>query len=127
MKLLSILAAGVALYGGANLFQVPEAATGAVRQPPDEIVYRLVANGSESCLVTRGEALSPSSFAIRPDAGCDALLPGLARAAVWRETDDGAVTLDRNDAAKVVAFSVADGEGYLSYAPATPLLQMARK
>ena len=86
-----------------------------------------MADGSESCLVTRGEALSAGSFAIRPDADCDALLPGLARATVWRETDDGAVTFDRDDAAKVVAFSVADGDGYLSYAPATPLLQMARK
>lgn len=131
MKLLSILAAGVALYGGTNFFQAPEPALGsttaAARQPPAGIVYRLTADGSESCLVTRGKALSPGTFAIRPAADCDALLPGLSRAAVWRETEDGTVAFDRDDATKMIAFSVADGDGYLSYAPATPLLQLARK
>jgi hypothetical protein len=127
MKTVSILAAGAALYGGSNFIPAPEPGVGVVAHPSAGVVYRLTADGSESCLVTRGNALSPGTFAIRPAADCDALLPGLARAAVWRETEDGMVAFDRDDATKMVAFSVADGDGYLSYAPATPLLQLARE
>ncbi len=126
MKLILALATGVALYGGTHLFHGGGQNALAAPDPSrDEGVYRLVADGVENCRLTRGAVRPDGSFPLTLDPGCDALLPGIARATRWREGTDGTVTFGRDDGEKVVAFSIADGEGYLSYAPATPLLSLS--
>jgi hypothetical protein len=127
MKLLSMLAAGVALYGGAHVFNDSQGRANAIQAPSRAGLYQLVANGDESCVVRRGESLSSGLFAVRFDAACSSLLPDIARATRWRESEDGTVTFSTPTGEKVVAFAAADGEGYLSYAPATPLLSLAGK
>ncbi|WP_352501123.1 hypothetical protein [Mesorhizobium sp. M0012] len=58
-------------------------------------------------------------------ANCRRVLPGVEQAKFWREQDDGTVTFSANGTDPIVMFSVADGDGYESYAPALPLLTLA--
>lgn len=128
MKLFLTLAATVALYGGTELFHDEgQDVADASRSSGADGVYRLVADGTESCTVTRAAVRSGGFFTLVVDPGCDTLLPGIARAKRWREGGDGTVILSRDDGEKIVAFSVADGDGYLSYAPATPLLSLTKQ
>ena len=57
--------------------------------------------------------------------GLPAGFPGIERAKFWRERDDGTVAFSTNGIDPIVAFGVADGDGYESYAPAAPLLSLA--
>ena len=122
-----MLAASVALYGGAHFFDDNQGQATAVQAPSRSGLYRLVANGDESCVVRRGESLSSGLFGVRFDAACSSLLPDITRATRWREAEDGTVAFSTAAGEKVVAFAAADGEGYLSYEPATPLLSLAGK
>lgn len=125
MKLILALMTAAAFYGGAQFLHGPGshgADAGLSRHPGR---YRLVADATQSCALSRGALRPDGSFALVVEPRCDTLLPGIARAAVWREGGDGTVTFSRAGGKKIVAFSPADGDGYLSYAPVTPLLSLA--
>ncbi|BCG84228.1 hypothetical protein MesoLj113c_03380 [Mesorhizobium sp. 113-3-9] len=125
MKALSVLIAATALFGGVQMFQ-----GGGGESVADETVpsnsYKLVANGDEgACAVTRGATISDGLSLLTVAPNCRRLLPGIERAKFWRDQNDGTVAFSANGIDPIVAFSVADGDGYESYAPATPLLSLA--
>ncbi len=125
MKVLSALIAAAALFGGVQLFHDGNGESVANEAAPSN-TYRLVANGDEAaCAVSRGAEIADglSLLAVAPT--CRRLLPGIERAKFWREQNDGTVAFSANGIDPIVTFSVADGNGYESYAPATPLLSLA--
>ncbi|MBN9221707.1 MAG: hypothetical protein J0I79_27500 [Mesorhizobium sp.] len=124
MKLVTGFVASVALFGGAHFLHDYDGRATAAASASSNI-YRLTANGDEGkCAVTRETAVSDglSCIAVGPD--CVELLPGLEQARFWREQRDGTVTFSANGIDPIVTFSVADGEGYESFAPANPLLSL---
>lgn len=125
MKTLSALIAAAALFGGIQLFH---GGTGesAANEPAPSNTYRLVANGDEAaCAVSRGAEISDGLSLLTVAPTCRRLLPGIEQAKFWREGQDGTVAFSANGIDPIVTFSVADGNGYESYAPATPLLSLA--
>ncbi|WFP63317.1 MULTISPECIES: hypothetical protein [unclassified Mesorhizobium] len=124
MKLLAGLVASVALFGGVQLLHGDDGQSAAI-EPAASSTYRLTANGDEAaCAVQRGAEVSDglSQLSVAPD--CRALMPGIERVKFWREQADGTVAFSENGIDPVVTFSVADGDGYESYAPAAPLLAL---
>ena len=125
MKTLSVLVAAAALFGGVQLFHggAGQSAAGEVTRSTS---FRLVANGDEGdCAVTRGAAINDGLSLLTVAPNCRRLLPGIERAKFWREEQDGTVAFSADGIDPIVTFSVADGDGYESYAPATPLLSLA--
>ncbi|MCZ8543484.1 hypothetical protein OOJ09_04795 [Mesorhizobium qingshengii] len=125
MKTISALISAAALFGGVELFH-----DGSGESAADEVApssnYRLVANGDEAvCPVSRGAAISDGLSLLTVASTCRRLLPGIERARFWREKQDGTVAFSANGIDPIVTFAVADGDGYESYAPATPLLSLA--
>jgi hypothetical protein len=124
VKLVGGLVASVALFGGAHILHGGEGRGTAVETAPSS-TYRLTANGDEAaCAVQRGAPVSNglSRLEIAPD--CRKLMPGIERVKFWREQADGSVAFSENAVDPIVTFSVADGDGYESYAPAAPLLAL---
>jgi len=125
MKTLSALIAIAALFGGAQLFHDGNGKSVAEEVTPTD-TYRLVANGDEgACAVSRGAEISDGLSLLTVAPTCRRLMPGIERAKFWREQNDGTVAFSANGIDQIVTFSVADGNGYESYAPATPLLSLA--
>ncbi len=125
MKTISALIAATALFGGVLLFH-----GGAGQSVADEVTpsssFRLVANGDEGdCAIRRGAAIQDGLSLLTVAPNCRRLLPGIERAKFWREGEDGTVAFSADGIDPIVTFSVADGDGYESYAPATPLLSLA--
>ena len=125
MKTLSLLIAAAALFGGVQLFH-----GGAGQSVANEVTpvtsFRLVANGDEGdCAVTRGAAINEGLSLLTVAPNCRRLLPGIERAKFWRDGEDGTIAFSADGIDPIVTFSVADGDGYESYAPATPLLSLA--
>lgn len=125
MKMLSAFVAIAALFGGVQLFHDGSGESVAEEAVPSN-TYRLVANGDErACAVTRGESISDGLSLLTVAPTCRRLLPGIERAKFWREQHDGTVAFSADGIDPIVTFSVADGDGYESYAPAAPLLSLA--
>lgn len=125
MKMLSVVIAAVALFGGVQLFLDGSGESAADEVAPSNS-YRLVANGDEgNCAVTRGASVSDDLSLLTVAPNCRRLLPGIERAKFWREEQDGTVAFSANGVDPIVTFAVADGDGYESYAPAAPLLSLA--
>lgn len=125
MKTVFLVIAAAALFGGIQLFHGRSGESAADEIAPANS-FRLVANGSEgNCAVTRGAGVSDGLSLLTVAANCRRLLPGIERAKFWREKQDGTVAFSANGVDPIVTFSVADGDGYESYAPATPLLSLA--
>jgi len=125
MKSLSALIAIAALFGGVQLFH-----NGNGQSVAEEVTrsstYRLVANGDEAaCAVSRAAEISDGLSLLTVAPTCRRLIPGIERAKFWREQNDGTVAFSANGVDPIVTFAVADGDGYESYAPATPLLSLA--
>ena len=123
MKLLAGLIASVALFGGAQFLHGGDGQVAQEVAPSS--TYRLTANGDEAaCAVQRGARVSDglTRLEIAPD--CRQLMPGIERVKFWREQPDGSVAFSENGVDPIVTFSVADGDGYESYAPAAPLLAL---
>ena len=74
-----------------------------------------------SCVVAKGEELSPGYAKIRVTSACEQLLPGLASARFWREREDGSVALSAAGD-PIAEFAAGDGVDYESYAPASAML-----
>jgi len=114
-----------AMFAGFQLFS-----GGGDRNAVDEAApsgnYRLAANGDEAaCTIKRGAEVSEGLSSLTVASDCRLVFPGIERAKFWREKDDGTVAFSANGIDPIVAFGVADGDGYESYAPATPLLSLA--
>lgn len=125
MKVLTILIAAAALFGGVQLFHDGNGESVANEAAPSN-TYRLVANGDEAaCAVSRGAEISDGLSLLTVAPTCRRLLPGIEQAKFWREQNDGTVAFSANGIDPIVTFSVADGDGYESYAPVTPLLSLA--
>ncbi|ESY67729.1 MAG: hypothetical protein E5Y02_06725 [Mesorhizobium sp.] len=125
MKTLSALIAAAALFGGIQLFHGGTWES-AANEPAPSNTYRLVANGDEAaCAVSRGAEISDGLSLVTVAPTCRRLLPGIEQAKFWREQTDGSVAFSANGIDPIVTFSIADGNGYESYAPATPLLSLA--
>lgn len=124
MKVLVALAASAALFGGVQLFHGgSESVAGETVQSG---TYRLTANGDEAaCAIQRGAEVSEGLSLLSIAPNCRKLMPGIERAKFWREEQDGTVAFSADGIDPIVTFSVADGDGYESYAPATPLLSLA--
>ncbi|OBQ67577.1 hypothetical protein [Mesorhizobium erdmanii] len=127
MKTLSAVIAAAALFGGVQLFHGGSGESVAEEATPAN-TYRLVANGDqEACAVTRGASISEALSLLTVAPNCRRLLPGIERAKFWREQQDGTVAFSADGLDPIVTFSVADGDGYESYAPALPLLSLAAR
>jgi hypothetical protein len=125
MKKLSALIAAAALFGGVQLFHRGSEES-VVEETTPSSTYRLVANGDEAaCAITRGAPVSDGLSLLTVAPNCRRLLPGIEQAKFWREQNDGTVAFSANGIDPIVTFSVADGDGYESYAPALPLLSLA--
>ncbi|WP_033838797.1 hypothetical protein [Mesorhizobium loti] len=125
MKTLSALIAAGALFGGVQIFHEGNAESVATDATSSNS-YRLVANGDEgACAVVRGASISDGLSSLTVSPTCRRLLPGIEQAKFWREQNDGTVAFSANGIDPIVTFSVADGDGYESYAPAMPLLSLA--
>lgn len=125
MKTLSALIAVAALFGGVQLFHDGNGQS-AANEAALSNSYRLVVNGDgAACAVSRGAEISDGLSLLTVAPTCHRLLPGIERAKFWREQNDGTVAFSANGIDPIVTFSVADGDGYESYAPATPLLSLA--
>ena len=125
MKALSALIAAAALFGGVHLFHDGNGESAANEATPSN-TYMLVANGDEAaCAVSRGAEISDGLSLLTVAPACRRLLPGIERAKFWREQNDGTVAFSADGVDPIVTFSVADGDGYESYAPAAPLLSLA--
>jgi len=118
------LVAFAALLGGVQLFHGgSESVAGETIQSG---TYRLTANGDEAaCAIKRGAEVSEGLSLLSIAANCRKLMPGIERAKFWREGEDGTVAFSADGIDPIVTFSVADGDGYESYAPALPLLSLA--
>lgn len=121
MKLLAGLVASVALFGAVQFLHGGD---GRVSQVAPSSTYRLTANGNEACSVQRGASVSDGLSRLEIAANCGKLMPGIERVKFWREQTDGSVAFSENGVDPIVTFSVADGDGYESYAPAAPLLAL---
>ncbi|QND58184.1 hypothetical protein [Mesorhizobium huakuii] len=125
MRVLSAFVAIAALFGGVQLFHDGNGESLA-NEATSSNTYRLVANGDEAaCAVSRGAEISDGLSLLTVAPTCRRLLPGIERAKFWREQNDGTVAFSANGVDPIVTFAVADGDGYESYAPATPLLSLA--
>ena len=125
MRVLSAFVAIAALLGGVQLFHDGNGQSVAKEVTPSN-TYRLVANGDEgACAVSRGAEISDGLSLLTVAPTCRRLIPGIERAKFWREQNDGTVAFSANGVDPIVTFAVADGDGYESYAPATPLLSLA--
>ncbi|WP_214472330.1 hypothetical protein [Mesorhizobium sp. dw_380] len=126
MKTLSALIAAAALFGGIQLFHGGSGESVAEEGASSGNAYRLVANGDEgACAVRRGASVSDGLSLLTVAPNCHRLLPGIEQAKFWREGQDGTVAFSANGIDPIVTFALADGDGYESYAPATPLLSLA--
>jgi hypothetical protein len=124
VKLLAGLVASVALFGGVQFLHGGDGQSAAEEAAPSG-TYRLTANGAEAaCAVQRGAEVSDGLSLLRVAPNCRKLMPGIERVKFWREQADGSVAFSENGTDPVVTFSVADGDGYESYAPAAPLLSL---
>jgi len=124
VKLLPALMAAAAVAGGVQLFHGGSGESIASETAPSSS-YRLTANGDEAaCAIRRGANMSDGLSLLTVAPNCRKLLPGIERAKFWREEADGTVAFSANGIDPIVTFSVADGDGYESYAPATPLLSL---
>lgn len=123
MKLLAALFASVALFGGARFLHEDGQAAAAKSTPSS--TYTLTANGDEAaCAVRRGDEVSQGLSRLSVSTDCRKLMPGIERVKFWREQADGSVAFSENGVDPIVTFGVADGDGYESYAPASPLLAL---
>lgn len=87
--------------------------------------YTLAANGGASaCSVTRGEDRGGGVSDLTVSPSCASVLPGLERARVWKEREDGSVAFAA-DGRDIVTFSLADGVDYESFKPAVPVMTLA--
>ncbi|MDX8466603.1 hypothetical protein RFM26_13000 [Mesorhizobium sp. VK23B] len=124
MKVLSTFMAIAALAGGVQLFHGGSDESIANEATPSNS-YRLTANGDEAaCAVKRGAEVSNGLSQLTVASDCRNLMPGIERAKFWREQADGTVAFSENGIDPIVTFSVADGDGYESYAPVAPLLAL---
>jgi hypothetical protein len=125
MRKLPALIAAAALFAGFQLFHGGSSESAANEARPTSN-FRLVANGDEGdCAVTRGVAIDDGLSLLTVAPNCRRLMPGIERAKFWREDEDGTVAFSADGIDPIVTFSVADGDGYESYAPALPLLSLA--
>lgn len=124
MKLLSATIVATMLYGGAHLLRGGESQAAVGEASPSAGNYRLLANGKPACRIARGAELRGGLSRLTIGSDCGSLLPGIARARFWREQEDGTVVFSENGVDPIVAFAVADGLDYESYAPALPLLSL---
>ena len=124
MKLLAGLVVSVALLGGAHFLHGGND-DGVADQTAPSSTYLLTANGDEAaCAVRRGATVSNGLSQLSVAPSCRKLMPGIERVKFWREQADGTVAFSENGIDPIVTFSVADGDGYESYAPAAPLLAL---
>lgn len=136
MNLLApVAAAGLALSVGVALSLLP---TKAAQQPPEAaqrpaspaplhaaaVRYVLTAPGFGTCSVERAATADRNGFALKADAACNRLLPGLAEARFWQERKDGAVVFSRTGRDELVNFGPGDGVGYESFRPAAAIISM---
>ncbi len=125
MKLFVGLVASVALFGSIQFLQGGNGQSEATEVAPTS-TYRLTANGDEAaCAIHRGAEVSDGLSLLSVAPNCRKLLPGIEHAKFWREQADGTVVFSANGTDPIVTFSVADGDGYESYAPAAPLLALS--
>jgi hypothetical protein len=87
--------------------------------------YRLQSVSDRACRVSRGAETGAGTYAIRADADCERLLPGLSKVRFWQERDDGIVVFSRDGTDELVTFAEADGVAYESFRPASALISLA--
>ena len=89
------------------------------------LVFRLSsADSSGSCMVVKGETLSPGYAELVVNPACDRISAGLTTARFWRERADGSIAFVDGQNAPVVEFAIGDGADYESYQPRTARLSM---
>lgn len=82
------------------------------------------ADSSGSCMVVKGETLSPGYSELKVNPACEGILPGLTTARFWRERADGSIAFVDTQNSSVVEFTIGDGSDFESYQPRTARLSM---
>lgn len=108
----------------------PETAVASIIAPAakagvDAESYRLRSAGDHACRLSRGAETVAGTYAIRADADCERLLPGLSNVRFWQERNDGIVVFSRDGTDELVTFAEADGIAYESFRPASVLISLA--
>lgn len=97
----------------------------AAKASVDTESYRLRSASDRACRLSRGAEAGDGTYAIRADADCERLLPGLSKVRFWQERDDGIVVFSRDGTDELVTFAEADGIAYESFRPASALISLA--
>ncbi len=94
-------------------------------QPRAARVFKLASpEASTSCMITRGEELTPGYAPLNVNKGCDEIHPGLSNVKFWREREDGSIAFMDAENSAVAEFAFGDGVDYESYQPASALLSL---
>lgn len=126
--LMALALAGVAtvgMTGFKSLQPVPAAdASDQVQTAGLETFELRSSEAATTCAVTRGDTDSGGRAALKVEASCAALLPGVEKAKIWLDNGDGSVAFTENGVDPIITFAVADGVAYESLEPALPVISL---
>lgn len=114
---------GTALGAGIDT----EIKTAAIAPASGEIFRLSSIAANESCLIVKGDELSPGLARLQVNPACERLLPGVGKARFWRERGDGSVALSSGANSPVVEFAAGEGAEYESYSPGAVFLSLTRQ
>jgi hypothetical protein len=95
-----------------------------IARPKLQVFMLSSADSLGSCMVVKGEALSPGYAELKINPACDRISPGLTNARFWRERADGSIAFVDAENAPIAEFAIGDGADYESYQPRTARLSM---
>lgn len=132
LAVLMIAGAMATAWAAANALHTQQAAPGvdtslktaAIARPSGEVFRLSSVTANESCLIVKGETLSPGFAELKVNPACERLMPGVSNARFWRERPDGSVAFTASSSAPIVEFAAGEGVEYESYAPSSVFLSL---
>lgn len=121
------LAVGVAVVlAGLHGFSTPlSLPADSSAQPSIQYQFRLVRAGvPSSCTIVKGSQIDAGLSELTVGDACDAVMPGLIAARVWRENADGSVAFASVDGPAILELALSDGLSYESFRPGAPLVAL---
>ncbi|HEY5818581.1 MAG TPA: hypothetical protein VIU14_09315 [Mesorhizobium sp.] len=116
--------AWVVASAGTGSTAVDSVVTGSIGTSQQE--FRLSSRaGGDWCTVSKGTKTKAGVAEVKFDPACNMLMPGLDLVRFWRDRSDGSVEFVGSGGETLAAFGPADGEGYESFRPRTPLLSLS--
>lgn len=132
LALMMIAAAMATAWVGANALHTEPAVAGIDTETTTASIPRATGQtfmltspqAGETCLIVKGESLSPGYAELKVNPACERLLRGVSNARFWRERADGSIAFSADARGPIVEFAAGDGVEYESYAPASVLLKL---